>query len=377
MFIGAVFLISRLAYGIVSYLSARFVPYGGFFPYKELLQDYHLPYFIYSFGNFDGIHYIQIAKKGYDQYEQAFFPLYSLAIHYVSPIFARNYLVTGLIVSNVAFVVGLSFFSKYLKEALAVKNIRWITLFLIFFPTSFYFGSIYTEGLFFALFFSSLYYLYRKQFLIAVFLAVLCSLTRLMGVFLIIPFLFYFIRGKRMFFSVKELAVIISPVIGLFIYMIYLWKSVGDPLFFLNAQPAFGAHRSSHLILLPQVFYRYIKILLTSTHNFQYSISQLEFFSFIFIFGILLFDLWTIYRRRTEKSFFLRLGLNLFSFVNIVLPTFTGTFSSVPRYALLSFSVYIVLGELKNRFVKVILLGIFLVLQIILLAYFIQGYFIS
>jgi len=377
VFIGVIFLISRLVYGLVSVLSARFVPYGGFFPYKELLQDYHLPYFIYSFGNFDGIHYIQIAKKGYDQYEQAFFPLYSLVIHYISPIFARNYLVTGLIVSNIAFIVGLSFFNKYLKEALVVKNIRWITLFVIFFPTAFYFGSIYTEGLFFVLFFSSLYYLQRKKFLRAVILAVLCSLTRLMGVFLLIPFLFYLIRGKRPVFSVKELVVILSPVIGLFIYMVYLWRTVGDPLFFLNAQPAFGAHRSSHLILLPQVFYRYIKILFTSSYNFQYTISQLEFFSFTFIFGVLLFDLWTIYRTKDQKSYFPRLGLNLFSFVNLLLPTFTGTFSSIPRYALLSFSAYIALGEIENKCIKVIVISVFALLQIVLLAYFIQGYFIS
>lgn len=102
----------------------KFIPYLGFFPYKELLEDYHLPSFISSFANFDGVHYLILAKQGYSQYEHAFFPLYPLLIKLLTPIFFGNALLTGLIISNVSFLLGLIIFYKYLRMVFADKEAR-------------------------------------------------------------------------------------------------------------------------------------------------------------------------------------------------------------------------------------------------------------
>ncbi len=376
-----IFLIWRLITLAIVFLSNKFIPYLGFFPYKEILLNYHLPKFIYSLANFDGVHYLQIAEKGYSQYQQAFFPLYPLLIKLFNPIF-NNYLITGLIISNLSFLFALYFFIKYLK--LVIKNFTFekqifFILFLISFPTSFFFGSLYTEGLFFLLFSLTLYFLQKEKYFFATLFGFLTATTRLIGLFLFISIIFYWYKKiktlknfnkKQVFYAVLT---IIAPVLGLLSYCFYLWKTTGDPLMFFHAQPVFGANRSTHLIILPQVIWRYIKIFFTASINWQYFVSLFEFVIFIFVFLILILDL--------LKNFFQKnltlTDLNLFSLTNLILPTLTGTLSSIPRYSLFSLYFFIYLINLKNNLLKIFLIIIFFILQIIVLGFFSQGYFVS
>ncbi len=371
----------------ISFFAPHFIPYLGFFPYKEILPNYHLPEFITKFANFDGVHYILIAQQGYMQNEQAFFPLYPLLIKYLTPLFFGNSLFTGLFISNLSFLVGLFFFSKYLKQQFGNSTIQAIIIFLLLFPTSFFFGALYTEGLFFLLFFASLYFLKKENYLPAGIFAFFTALTRLVGVFIIIPFLFHFlsqklkIKNQNYKSKFKYLLVIFSPLLGLLTYMFYLWKTTGNPLYFYSSQPLFGANRSTHLIFLPQVYFRYFKIFITADWNHRYLVAFLELLLFTFTFIVLILDFiknlklfrnWKLEIRNSD-----RLGLNLFSFANLLLPTLTGTFSSIPRYALLSLSAFVFLGQLKQTWIKILLIIVFLILHVVTLGLFTQGYFIG
>lgn len=374
-----------VVYAFIAYFAQRVVPYLGFFPYKELLPDFGLPSWIYSFANFDGIHYLLIAKQNYSQWEQAFFPLYPLLIKTVSFIIP-NFLVSALVISNVCFAVGLVFFNKLIKTLLPKEthyNASLPLLFLLSFPTAFYFGAVYTEGLFFMLFILSLYFLHKKNYYAASLFAALSSATRLIGIFLIIPFLLHFLslyKGRvkdfrLSTFRLSDFLTLLSPLLGLLSYMAYLWATTGDPLFFFNSQPIYGANRSTHLIFLPQVYFRYLKILFTAAHDFQWYLSLFEMGVFSFVFVVLLLDLLHIIK--IKKIPLSLLGLNIFSFVNLVLPTLTGTFSSVPRYALFSLSFFLYLGQIKTKAIKMGIIGVFIVMQIILLSLFVQGYFVG
>src|SRR4030042_2473530 len=110
------FYLSSLVINILtSIFSPYFISYYGHFSHPKTLLFYsNLPHWIVSKANFDGIFYLRIAQNGYSQFEQAFFPLYPFLIKSLSPIFANNLLITGLIISNACFVVGLFFFNKYL-----------------------------------------------------------------------------------------------------------------------------------------------------------------------------------------------------------------------------------------------------------------------
>ena len=389
------FLISRFLDIVVSYFSPQIIAYLGFFPYKEILTEYHLPQFISSFANFDGAHYLLIARQGYSQYEQAFFPLYPLLIRYLSPLFANNHLVTALLISNVSFFIGLLVFSKYLRLiSINFNKSRSVSvlLFLLLFPTSFFFGSVYTEGLFFLLFILTLYFLKKEKYILVAIFAFLASLTKLIGVFLIIPIflsqisnLKYQIHSSKLKTknNWKFLLALISSILGLGIYSLYLLKTTGDPLFFLHSQWAFGANRSSNIVLLPQVYYRYFNIFFTAAWNFQYFISLFEFIIFNFVFIVLVLDLLKSLNLKFVSSFefrvsnFERLSLNIFSFANLLLPTLTGTLSSIPRYALFSLSFFLFLSQIRSNLLKTSLAIVFLLLHMIMLGFFIQGYFVS
>jgi hypothetical protein len=107
---------------------------------------------------------------------------------------------------------------------------------------------------------------------------------------------------------------------------------------------------------------------------------------FFLVFTVLIFDLfkhlkinnWKLIRNlKLEIRNYDRLALNLFSFANLILPTLTGTFSSVPRYALFSISIFLFLTEIKSRILKIIIAIVFIVFHVIILSLFGQGYFIG
>jgi len=377
------FIIWRIADFLIIYLSPKIIPYLGFFPYVQELKKFHLPYWIYSLANFDGIHYIKIAQHGYEQYEQAFFPLYPLLIRFLKPFLFNNALLAGTLISNCAFLLGLWFFSKYIKLIFPKQNIFPLIIVILLFPSSFFFGALYTEGLFFFLVVLSLYFLEKKRYFLAGIFGFLTSLTRFMGMLLVIPFAIYVWKKKSLFsiLSSRFSLLVISPLLGLIGYSLYLFKTTGDPLFFLTSQPLFGAHRSTNIIFLPQVYFRYLKIFFTAQFDFRYLISLFEFTIFTFVFIILIVDLFANLKfmgdYRLEVRNYNRLGINIFSFVNLLLPTFTGTFSSIPRYALFSLSFFVFFAGIKNKWIMIFSRLLFFLLHILLLGFFSQGYFVS
>ncbi|MBI5127220.1 hypothetical protein HZA76_02070 [Candidatus Roizmanbacteria bacterium] len=360
------------------FLAPKVIPYLGFFPYGRELYDFGLPHLSSALANFDGIHYLLIAHRGnYVTWEQAYFPLYPLLMRFLTPVFFNNELITGMIISSVSFFIGLMIFLKLFRSKF------WLLIFLLVFPTSFFFSAIYTEGLFFLLLTLTLFFLKKENYQVVILLAILSALTKLVGVFLIIPIIFHLV-GKPQFrreLKWKNLILVLSPFIGLGIYCLYLIKTTGNPLMFITSQPVFGANRSTNLIFLPQVIWRYLKIFITASHTWQYYVSIFEFLVFGFVLTILIIDLFK--HLKFTENFKLkienydRLGLNIFSFANILLPTLTGTLSSVPRYALFSLSLFIFLSEIRNKWIKIVIAVVFLAFHIFALGFFGQGYFIS
>lgn len=372
------FFTSIIFHLLVIFLAERFIPYLGFFPYKETLNSYNLPSWLSKLASFDGLHYLSIAQKGYSQYEQAFFPFYPLLIKFLT-FFTKNPLLSGLLISNISFFFGLVFFLKYLKIIDEKIDEKIFLLLFLTFPTSFFFNVVYTEGLFFLLFSLSLYFLKKENYPLFMITSALTSLTRLIGIFLVIHLFFHFFKKKE-----KKLIyffLIFSPLIGFFLYSFYLFKTTGDPLFFFSAQPAFGANRSTNLIFFPQVAFRYLKIFFTASLNFQFYLALFEFVIFFLIFFVLIFDFFK--QLNIQKNFKIKiknfdlLSINIFSFVNLLLPSLTGTFSSIPRYALFSLSFFLYLAKIKSVFWRYFFLVSFTLFHLVLFGFFIQGYFVS
>jgi Gpi18-like mannosyltransferase len=362
---------------LVSIVAPHIIPYLGFFSYGPEMLKYAMPNFIRVLTNFDGIFYIRIALNGYSQTEQAYFPVYPLAIRAVTGI-VRNPIIAGVLISHVTFFGMLWFFNEYLKTIYKKTSTKryWIMAMLLTYPTSYYFGVMYTESIFLFFLVGTLYFQKKEMHALAFLFGYVTGLTRVVGVFLFIPLLFAYYHAHRTKVRVKmALLSTTGPVFGLVTYMMYLWKTTGDPLYFFHAQESFGAQRSTHLILPPHVIYRYIKIFTTAQFNFQYIVAVLELSFYIFALCILSYQLYKLLNQKTKD--FSMIGLNIFSFVNIIVPSLTGTLTAMPRYTMVALSIYFALGEIKNTQVKVFLITIFSLLHIVMFAYFVQGYYVT
>jgi len=151
-FILTIFFFWRIGLFFIAWIGEKILPFTPRFPYSDIyLIPSGLPNWLWSFANFDGVHYLTIARHGYSaQFTQVFFPLYPIFISIAQQILNFiNPIVLGLFISNTFFLLSLFMFTKLLKLEYKTNKIRWILILLIAFPTSFYFGSLYTESLFF------------------------------------------------------------------------------------------------------------------------------------------------------------------------------------------------------------------------------------
>lgn len=374
--LGLYFLQIIFLFFILNFLTLHFVaphiPFLGFFPYRDFALSFNLPLILTNLSNFDGVHYLNIANFGYAQYEHAFFPLYPFAIKLLSPVFFQNSLAASLAISNLSLLLSLVIFYRYL-QLLKIKQTFSIILFFILFPTSFYLSAVYTESIFFLIFISTLYLFESKRFGWAAFLAILASLTRINGIFLTIYFLLYFYYHRPI--KKYQYLYIFAPLFGLALYSIYLFLTTNDPLAFIHSISNFGRQTSPVIFL--KVIYRYLKIFILASHDFKYYIAILEFSVFTLFFSVLSLQLFKYCQAKTYLTNISLVSLNLISFATLLLPTLTGTFSSLPRYSLMSISVFIFLGQLKNIYLKALILLIFIILHVLTLAFFSRGYFIS
>lgn len=314
--------------------------------------------------NADGVHYTNIASLGYAGFEQAFFPLYPMIIRLASIITGFPYEYAALVVSHGAFMIGLFLFWRYLEGE---RTRSWTIVFLLVYPASFFFAAAYSESVFFALAAGFLLATKRKRWLMAGILAGLASATRFVGIFLVIILVFEIWQRRHV--SGEQLIALIAVPVGLMGYMAYLWRSVGDPLAFFHVQPAFGSGRSGNeIIFLPQVIWRYGRIFMTvSREDLLYHVALFEVGAFILGIALLIMA----FRQRRDIS------LVIYGMCVLLVPTFTGTLSSMPRYLLAAFPLFQTLGSIRSRWLKSAFLIVFFLLLVYSATGFLRGYFIS
>ncbi len=373
---------------LISVLAIIILPnFGNKFPYvNEMLKNSGLPAWFWQSGNFDGVHYVGIAKDGYiRQFTQAFFPVYPMMIKIISPIFFNNFVFAGVFLSSVftllaAWMLRNLLIINDLNHSLQRKNIKWALLFFLFFPMSFFYGSIYNESFFLFLVFSVFYFAKKRNWLTVGILGALASGTRLVGIFLLPTILYAFIVGTPLQttrYKIQNIAYIFLIPLGFLIYILFLQINFGDALYFLHAQSAFGASRSTGIVLPIVTFWRYVKILTTVPvfqYNFWVAVWEAGFFA---TGGVILAILSWMKIKNKDGIKGVGSSYLIFSWFCLLLPTLTGTLSSFPRYLLICFPIYIFLGSLPNKFVKLSILFLFLILNFIFSTLFLRGYWVS
>lgn len=269
--------------------------------------------------HFDGIHYLRLAQDGYrDVGTQAFFPVYPLIIQYIHAFSRISYPAVARGISLITLSLSL-LCMIYVSEKKPWHNI----LILLIFPTSFYLATTYTESLFLLETLIFFLCLKKRWWLLAASIAGLASATRLAGSLLVVSLylgLLPELKTKKQLYLILPLA-----ISGLLMYMFYLWIKFGDPLMFVHVQSMFATGRTNgQIILLPQVLYRYLRIFATVPLSSSLGMRAVfEFLTFICS-AIWLIKKWHILPR--AQWYYVVLSL--------LLPTLSGTLSSLPRYVL-------------------------------------------
>jgi len=358
------------------FIAIKYVPLQENFLGGGMGNYFKNPY-LWSWGNFDGEHYMSIARRGYQPLTYFFFPLFPILVKaFQIPLKDGlfSYLASGLFVSHVSLFVALLGLYKLIRLDFK-KNVATNTiLLLLLFPTSFYFGSVYTESLFLALVVWSFVFAREEKWFLAGLLGGFATLTRIVGLVLL-PALFVEFVGKKKVkdvFKLKKLVWLLLIPLALVGYMLFLKSETGDPLEFFNTVSIFGEQRSSSLIIFPQVFYRYIfKILPNLNYSYVPSVlvSWIEFLVASLFLGLSIISF--------KK---LRLSYALFLTLGFLIPTFSGSFSSLPRYVLVLFPGFILLSMYLTKLSKTfryIVFGVLFILLGVLTSMFVRGYFVA
>lgn len=334
--------------------------------------------FLWAWANFDGEHYLSIAYQGYQPLTYFYFPAYPLTIYFVAQLLGGSFkalAVSGLLISNISFFIALIGLWKLIMLDYKKDIARLAILLLLVFPTSFYFGSIYTEGLFLALVVWSFYFARKGKWIMAGLLGAVLTATRVVGLALIPALLVeaYLQRKENKKLNLFPVAIgILFSALGIIAYMAYLNQVTGDPLEFFHNVSIFGQQRSSSLVLLPQVFYRYFFKILP---NINYSYFPIVFVTYLEIVTALVFLGLAI------ASFFkLRLSYAFYLVIGYIIPTLSGSFSSFHRYVLILFPAFILLAiwlSKCNKWVKVIIFLILVFGLLIATSLFTRGFWVA
>lgn len=377
IFILCSFLVWRITLFLIVFVSVKYVPLQNNFLGGGIAEYTKNPY-LWSWFNFDGEHYLSIIREGYRPLTYFFFPGFPLLIKYVAGLFAGSmysYAVLGLTISNAIFVMALIGFWKLITIDYDEKIAKIAVVLLLVFPTSFYFASFYTEALFLTTVVWSMYFVRRGYFAFSGVLGGLSSLTRVIGVSmfpsLLLESLFPNGKFKKINITPKLIYTFLTPL-GILLYMYYLWRVTGDPLNFLHTVGIFGDQRSSSFVILPQVFYRYVFKIIPNL-NFAYFPSLfttlMEFFvSLLF----LVISVLSFYKLRLSYSVYILLGY--------LIPTLSGSFSSIPRYVVVLFPAFIFISlwlRNKSLFIKTTVYGLSVICLVISTMMFVRGYWIS
>jgi len=362
------FIVLRIVTFIAAVVGFAKLPFKPSFPYSDtILSQFGHP-LLWSWANFDGVHYLMLAKDGYVYgLTQAFFPGYFILIRIVN-FLLHNYLISALLISHICFILSLAVFYKLLRIDYSDKVAKRAIIFVSLFPTSFYFLAAYTESLFLLLLLLSFYYLRKVNLKEVGLWGIGLSFSRIIGIF-IVPSILLELKNNKTNINWKKIFWILLPSLGLLAYMFYLWVKFEDPFLFAHVQSGFGAGRETgKLVLLYQVIWRYVKMIFTvDKNNPIYFTVWLEMLASLYAIGLLIWG----YIKKVRPSYL------LFSFLSFLLPTLTGTFSSMPRYILVLFPIYIVLATIKNKYVRYLILSIHFILLFICTMLFTRGYWIA
>ncbi|HNX50330.1 MAG TPA: mannosyltransferase family protein [Thermoanaerobaculaceae bacterium] len=293
---------------------------------------------------FDGVWYLSIVRAGYEDSASkatniVFFPLYPLLVRTVAAT-GMDAATAGLVLSNLFLVVGVLLLARLMDLELGVGPARRAAVYLLVFPTSFFFSAVYTESLFLMLTVAAFLAARRGRWWLAGLAGGLAAATRLPGVALVVPLAFEYLQQAR--FRVRRvhldgLALAVIPV-GLVAFAWYCASSFGDPLAFLHNQMLWRG-RPTRAVPGLGLLIGVAKAVLRpdpSIHPFPLSLVYVA--AAVLAVGCIVLSF-----------FVLRPAYGIWGLVVLSISTSHGRIDSLPRYVLALLPMFAVLGLVGHR----------------------------
>jgi hypothetical protein len=332
---------------LLFYLAIRLLAVPGYF----LLTEYFAPldfiarfwqdnYLLWSWANFDGEHYLAIAKFGYGwrggMPQYAFFPLLPLLIKAVSVVVRDYYLAAQLVTLGSIFAI-FALFPRWLKLIGHTHKLPLLALFLA--PGAVFLGAIYTEPLFIALTLSVFVLTEKKQFLPAALIAGLATASRISGVFTAIFLIHRLIMSNLP--SIRKVYLSLTSFLGLISYTLFLFITTGDALNWYHSQAAWGKSTATSPITTVLSYGRAL------TTELVWDLTHLVVFLEVAL------TVWAIYLFvKVVREKLLASGYILYLAGNLFLPIVTGSLGSMPRFLLILFPSFVAFNSFSPKMQK-------------------------
>jgi len=278
----------------------------------------------------DGRWYRTVAEHGYlvvpqDQSNIAFFPLYPALVKALGAV-GIPHSVGGLLLANVGFLVGLLALYELGRTWLTDADAKRMAIYAALFPFGFVFSMLYPEGVALAAVALAGLLAVRRRWLLAGLAAALATLARPEGVFLALPLAVLAARRWRELSPNERgsaLTAVLAAPAALGAFIAYAWTTFGDPLASQTAQRAWGR------ILSLDGPVRAVEELLSSDAFQGEWLWRDAVFCLVYVvcLGLAL-------RAGVPRGWVVSGALI------VLLPLFTGTFTSVSRFGLLALPVY-------------------------------------
>lgn len=360
------FIVWRLALYFVAFFGS------GRYPINAIFYDEGTTFSLYkAWANWDGVHYLSIAANGYltNLKTIVLFPGYPLLIKLTTFLFGDLFF-SAYLVSHLAAIGSLIMLYKFVLLLFSKEIAQRAIFYFLIFPSSFYLVAAYSESTFIFFALLSFYFSLKKRWFLASVFGFGVSLTRVMGVVIIIPLILEYlnqINFSRKLIKANFLWLTLIPM-GAIFYSLYLLNIVGNPFYFLDLQ---NTLRGTNLPINPLIvlvnYFNNLKIgFLKGDVAFMTSI----LLDYLLTIMVLVFS-WFIFKK-------IRASLALYTFLIILIPVLTGSLAANQRYALAAFPIFILLAIFaKNNLVNLSLTIIFLMLLAVSMTLFINGYWVA
>lgn len=289
----------------------------------------------------DGGWYHSVAKEGYKftpgrQSNSAFFPLYPLLMRVIYAVLPGNtdatWILAGCVVSNVALLIALAYLVQLLRLDFDHETAARAALYLLVFPTTFFFSAVYSESVFLVATVASFYYVRRSRWLLASAFGAAATLTRSPGILLGAPLLLEYLaqrefRWRAIRANVLWLGLLPAALVA---HMIYLQHAVGNAMAIQDAQRAWGGEWGAlSWPWTPVVRFVHAPWMFNDVMNFSFAAAVLI--------------LVVLTARRLRPSY------GLYAAICYWFITSWSTFESMPRYVLVIFPAFAVLAKLGRN----------------------------